>query len=459
MNVLTLSRCCELFGGELHNANPDRVIEGFAFDSREVKPHDLFVAISGANVNGNQFSEVAIRDGATAVLSEQIAIVPTIHVSSIVDAIARFGRTLRNEFAGPVIGITGSNGKTTTKEFIAAALTPLGEIVKSPGNRNTEYSSPLVWAEVSESTRAVVVELAMRGLGQIRHLSDVHRPTIGVVTMIGTAHAELVGSREGIASAKSELLGSLPHDGAAVLWAEDVFLGNLKSKCKCPTYTFGFSPDADCKILGYRAIAVDRCNAIGSLFDENFELDLPTVGRHQILNAAASILAAKLAGVSTEASTNRIRFAKLPPMRMEVLNVHGATILLDTYNASPDSAGAAIRTLTELPCEGRRIAILGEMLELGDFTESGHRQIGRALAESRIDHILFVGNSMQYAIHEALRAGLPSDRLVEMEPIDRDNLNSAFQLLESVRPGDLVLIKGSRALGLERIVQAGAGNL
>lgn len=452
MTPIRIRDIAELFGAEVVGLGGDELVSGFTLDSREVSPGDLYIAVKGARVDGNAYSSDAIHAGAIAVLSDKRHDVPTLLVTNVVHAIAEFGSSLRSKFVGPVIGITGSNGKTATKEFTAAAVSPLGEIVKSPGNRNTELTSPLIWSEVDENTRAVVVELAMRGAGQIKHLAEVHRPTLGIVTMIGTAHAEMVGSREGIAEAKSELLECLPQSGHAILWAEDVYLGFLRSKCICNVHTFGFSPDADCRILGYRAIDIERSHILGAIGEETFDVELPTIGRHQALNAAAAILAANLLGIDARAATERIRHATVPPMRMQVIRRRGATILLDTYNASPDSSIAAITTLAELPCKGRRIAIIGEMRELGAFEETGHRLVGRAIAESPVDRVVFVGSATRFAQDEALRAGMPGSRFVTPEPVSISDLSEVVDFIETTGNDDLILIKASRALGLETIL-------
>jgi UDP-N-acetylmuramoyl-tripeptide--D-alanyl-D-alanine ligase len=371
-------------------------------------------------------------------------------VDGIADALASFALSRRKEFAGPVVGVTGSTGKTTTKEFVAAALSPLGSVLKSEGNRNTEYTSPLVWADLRAEHKAVVVEMGMRGHGQIAHLASFSRPTIGIVTNIGTSHLEKVGSREGIVEAKSEMLHALPRDGTAVLWQEDLYLESLRSACECRVRTFGFAQESECRILGYRAVSWEKCIVRGRLDDVVFEVELPTSGRHQALNAGAAVLAAGCAGVPVAEAARALQSATLPPMRLQVVPFRGATVVLDTYNASPDSTVAAIRTLSDLPAEGRRIAILGEMKELGDYTESGHREVGAALGVSPVDMALLTGGPTSFIEDEALRAGFPSSKIISFAAFDIENVR---RFLAGLSPGDVVLIKGSRALGLESALE------
>ncbi len=429
----------------------DSEFGGFATDSRSVSAGDLFLCIRGERVDGHEFAPLALLGGAVACLCERAVDGRHILVGDISMALAAFALSRRKEFDGPVVGITGSTGKTTTKEFVSAALSPLGPVLKSAGNRNTEYTSPLVWAELSGSHRAVVVEMGMRGFGQISHLASFSLPTIGVVTNIGTSHLEKVGSREGIMRAKSEMLQVLPRDGAAVLWQEDAFLESLKGACASKSYTFGFSQEADCHILGYRALSWERCVVRGQLDGEVFEVELPTTGRHQALNAAAAVLASRCAGVGVAEAAGALPFAELPPLRLQVVPFNGATVVLDTYNASPDSTVAALKTLSDVPAVGRRIAILGEMKELGDYTESGHREVGAALGLSPVDHAVLTGGPTSFIEDEALRAGFPASKITSFETFDIENVR---RFLSSVRPGDVVLIKGSRALGLETALEA-----
>lgn len=429
----------------------DAEFGGFATDSREVGPGCLFVCIRGERTDGHEFAADAFRAGAAACLCERTVEGRHILVGNIATALAAFALSIRTEFAGPVIGVTGSTGKTSTKEFVAAALSPKGPVLKSSGNRNTEYTSPLVWSELSPEHWAVVVEMGMRGFGQIAHLASFSRPTIGIVTNVGTSHIEKVGSREGIARAKSEMLAALPGDGTAVLWQEDDFLPALRNPSPCPVVTFGFAQEADCRVLGYRALSWERCLLRGRLDDVVFEVELPTTGRHQALNASAAVLAARCAGVGVAEAAAALAGAELPPLRLQVVNFKGATVVLDTYNASPDSTIAALRTLADVPAEGRRIAILGEMKELGDYTESGHRAVGAALGLSPVDHAVLTGGPTSFIEDEALKTGFTKSKVTSFASFDIENVR---RFLSGIRPGDVVLIKGSRALGLENALEA-----
>ncbi|MCG9894254.1 MAG: UDP-N-acetylmuramoyl-tripeptide--D-alanyl-D-alanine ligase [Fimbriimonadaceae bacterium] len=421
-------------------------MRGFATDSRAVEPGQAFLAFRGGRTDGADHVPQALAAGAALSVVERPVPGPHILVDSVVEAIARMGRTLRAEFRGPVVGITGSNGKTTTKEMTAAALAPLGPVLKSQGNRNSEFSSPLVWAEEEPPHASAVVEMGMRGFGQIAHLASIARPTIGIVTMIGTAHIEMVGSRAGIAQAKGELLEALPADGTAVLWREDDFFADLCALCPCPVVTFGTSPDADLRIFGIECRADQSTFVAGNWKDQEFSFSLPGWGGHLARNAAAALAAAVSAGVEFGPAIESLERGQLPPLRMEIRSWNGVHCILDFYNASPDSTVSALQTVARLP-HSSRLAVLGDMRELGDHSAEGHRLVGRSIAEANLDRVLLVGPQMAHAAEEAIRAGFPVHRLVHSETVDHDTIRNFVQ---SVQEGGLILIKGSRALELER---------
>ena len=411
-------------------------VSGFATDSRQVQGGDLYIAIKGERADGHDFTAQAFAQGATAALVERSVEGPHLLVSDVVEALARLGRSLRDEFTGPVVGLTGSAGKTTTKEMLAGALSPLGEVVKTPGNRNTEYTSPLLWAEVTSETRAVVVEMAMRGFGQIAHLARISMPTVGVITNVGYSHLLQVGDRAGIARAKGELLEALPPDATCVLPADDDYLPQLLEIAGGRrVLIFGFDEEADCRVVRYHAMSLGAAHIEGTCQGEPWSLDLPAAGRHLATNAAAAILAASVVGVAPQRAASGIEKAELPPMRMERRERGGATVLLDAYNAAPNSVLAAIETLIETPVAGRRLAVLGEMRELGDATEKAHRSVGAAARG--MDDVIFVGETAGL-MREAAGKGRIGD------------LDAVREMIAGLEPGDVVLVKGSRALGLER---------
>ena len=415
---------------------PLAIVAGFATDSRDVKPGDLFLAFQGERVDGHRYVPQALAHGAAAALAERPVEGPHLLVPNVVEALARFGRSLRDEFEGPVVGLTGSAGKTTTKEMLAAALSPLGEIVKTAGNRNSEFTSPLIWAEVGPTTKAVVVEMAMRGFGQIDHLARIAKPTLGLITNIGHSHLLQVGTREGIARAKGELLDALPDDAPCLLPADDEYLPLLRQRAgKRPILTFGFAEGAEARVLDYRATDFNRATFNVEVLGKVLAITLPGAGRHLATNASAAVLAARVLGVDETALSRALADCVLPPMRMQTWVRNGATILLDAYNAAPNSVLAAIETLVETPVAARRLAVIGEMRELGDASEAAHREIGAVAA--KLDDVIFVGETAGW-MREAAGKGTIG------------TVDDARRFLGELKPGDVALVKGSRSLGLER---------
>jgi UDP-N-acetylmuramoyl-tripeptide--D-alanyl-D-alanine ligase len=425
----------------------DVTIQGFATDNRDVVPGDLFIALRGAKVDGHDFCADAMSRGSVACLVDRpVNSNRLLLVSNVIQALSEMALSFRDEFNGPVIGITGSAGKTTTKEFVSACMGPLGFILKTEGNRNSEITGPLVWPGLTEQTKAVVVELGMRGLGQITTLAEFHRPTIAIITNIGFAHMELVGGRPGIVKAKSEILHCLPESGTALLWTEDEYLGDLIHACASrKVRTFGFGGNADCQITSCTATTWHSSVLEGVLDGQRWTATMPSVGKHLAINASAAILAATEVGVSLLDATRSLQEAKLPPMRMEIRDFHGATLVMDNYNSNPAALRASIETLEEVPCSGQRVVVLGTMRELGESSEREHRAIGRSLARSKIDHVIVFGEDTEHILDGFLERGGDAEKVCAAQSREQIPL-----LLESYGEGDTILVKASRALELEK---------
>ncbi|HLO97884.1 MAG TPA: Mur ligase family protein, partial [Fimbriimonas sp.] len=330
-----------------------------------------------------------------------------------------------------------------------AACSSLGDVVKTEGNRNSEFTSPLLWADVTPDTRVVIAEMGMRGFQQIAHLAKMHQPTVGLITNIGYSHSELVGGREGIAAAKGELLTELPEDGVAVLYSEDEYLGNLISLAgERKIRTFGLGGNADCQVTGYEAIDWYSSCVDGVLDGQKWSATMPTVGRHIATNVAAAILAATEAGVSLDQAADGIQNAVLPPLRMDIREYRGATLVMDNYNASPPAVLGAIQTLEEVPCGGRRYVVLGTMRELGEDSREAHLSVGRRLSRSKIDRIIVFGEETEFIVSDFLRRGGDGSKIIRV-----GSLEEIRQQLSDVAAGDAILVKGSRALELEKVFE------
>ncbi len=453
----TLRAAAQATGGEILRGPQDLELCGVSTDTRAIQPGALFVALRGERFDGHKFLAQAAAAGArAAVVDEKEKLdapddLALLRVPDTLFALGNLARAHRRRFAIPVIGVTGSYGKTTTRALIAAALSPLGRMLSSSANFNNEIGVPLTLLQLDESHRAAVIEMAMRGAGQIEYLAQVAEPTIGVVTNIGPQHIELLGSEENIARAKAELISSLPVDGLAVLPADDKYLDLLRWGARCRVVTFGEDENADYR--AYNIAIADDGNSTFSLGTQHSSLrtlKLPLPGAHNTLNAAAALVVAGEIGVALEDAAHALEQAEVPGARMRIVRSGGLTIIDDCYNAGPDSMRAALQTLRDLPAPNRgarRVAVLGAMKELGAWTEEEHRKIG-ALAATCADVIVGVG--------EETRALLEAAADVENH-WRADAVEAAHFVSTTVRADDLVLVKGSRSVGLEKVVSALAG--
>ncbi len=432
--------------GRLVQGNPEWAIAHASVDSRKVQPGDLFVAVRGEHTDGHFYVERALAAGAEAVLMEQPLnlppSVPAVLVDDVRRALLAAARRMADAYEGLVGAVTGSVGKTTTKELWAAAMAPLGPVFRNPGNFNSDIGMPLALFGLSGWHRGAVFELGMRGRGEIARLAAILRPRIGIVTVIGHAHLEILGSVEAIARAKSELLSALPQDGTAVLNADDPWLDFLRLSAPHRVLLVGRSRAADLRILGSESLGVEGSLLHLSYGSENVTCRLQLVGEGAAFDAALAMGGALAAGVDLAAAAEALSRAEPPHGRLRVLAARGMTAIDDTYNASPQSLEVALQLLKELPCTGRRIAVLGDMRELGAEEAALHRDMGRAAARSA-DVVLAVGEYASLVAESARAEGAEAVALTEVGAV-------VPWLRRSCREGDVVLFKASRAIGLER---------
>lgn len=438
--------------------NPDRALKitGVTTDSRAVEPGNLFIALSGEKFDGHDYlAQVKEKGAVAAIVEREIDVdIPQFVVPDSVEALGKLAR-IHNQISevGPIVAVTGSYGKTSTRALIHAALSPKFNTLTSQGNFNNEIGLPLTLLQLDRYFHyAAVVEMGMRGRGQIDYLAKIAEPTVGVITNIGPQHIELLGTVEEIAAAKAELLENLPADGLAVLPADSPFLDFLKSKASCRVVTFGTSSNAD-----YRVTSIET-GADGNIAAQinGHPIHIPLPGAHNAINAAAAFAVAVELGVAPEAAIQGLETAQLPGARMRVLKLeNGITVIDDCYNAGPDSMRAALQTLLDFPGSGRRVAILGSMKELGDHSEAEHRKIG-ALAGQFVEVLVGVGGDTR----PLLNAAVPAAKAVENEMITaycEDAAQAASRVGEWLQSGDVVLVKGSRSVGLEVVVEAVKG--
>ena len=449
--------------GELVGVDsPDAaVVTSVVVDSREVTAGCLFVAIAGERVDGHEFADDAVAAGAALVLSARPlvsstgAALPCVVVDDPVSALGRLAAWYRSaRLDCTVVGITGSSGKTSTKDLIARVLATQGPTVSARGSFNTEVGLPLTVLSADEATRFLVLEMGMRGMGHIAYLVELVQPDIGVVLNVGSAHLELLGSREAIGLAKSEMVRGLADSAVAVLNADDPVVRAMDAVTPARVVTFGESANADVRAIDVRLN--EQARASFTLTDtttgEAQAVDLRLSGEHYVANACAAAAVGRAAGLSLEQIADALRAAEADSRwRMEVhVAPAGYTVINDAYNANPESMRAALKSLAAMAAGRRTWAVLGEMRELGPAALEEHDAIGRLAVRLDISRLVCVGEGTR-----VMHLGASSEGSWGEESIHVPDVDAAIALLrEQLRSDDVVLVKASRAIGLERVADA-----
>jgi UDP-N-acetylmuramoyl-tripeptide--D-alanyl-D-alanine ligase len=447
--------------GILLTQEPKGRFRGVETDSRAVKPGDLFVALQGENFDGHEFIGQAWQKGAKGVVVEETRVgnVLKIRQKRNQDSLAVFGvaKTLRAyqdlaqfhraRFSIPVIAITGSNGKTTTKEMVSRVLGTRWRVLQTHGNFNNAIGVPKTLLGLQARHQAAVIEMGVDQVGQTTRLCDMARPTLGVVTNVGPDHLEFYKTMARSAASKAELFDWLPSDGAAILNADDRYFPQFLKKVGCPVISFGLAHSAD----------VQATKAVWNGRQTAFRLWLPnrktsqhaqvrTMGLHNISNALAGAAVGHALGLSAADIVSGLAKFRPAPMRSEVRRYGGVTYLYDCYNANPASVKAALDVLVELDPQRRTIAVLGEMLELGTKEAQFHEEIGRYAAKNHVGHLIACG-----AFGVMMQKGALSVRKNMDVTVVKDALEAGACLKTLVKRGDMVLIKASRGAKMERV--------
>ena len=451
MESMSLSEVARATGARVVDRSDgiDGTVRGICTDTRQASDGSLFFALRGENSDGHAYVAQAFEGGCVgAVVEREIdgAAGPQLVVPDALQALGHVARHYREKFSIPVIGITGSVGKTSTKVMVACALRANLDVLASEKNFNNEIGVPLTLFNLAPHHQAAIIEMGMRGPGQIADLCAIARATVGLITNVGITHIELLGSRESIFRAKGELIDSLPEDGLAILPSDDDFAADLRRMAaNHRVITFGVRNQAD-----FRATDIAFSPDGASRFNVNgvpFEVRVP--GVHHVVNACAACAVAGELGITLTEVAAQLATFRPPAMRMETRELgDGITLLNDAYNAAPDSMRAALETLAMMSGGRRTVAILGDMRELGDWSEPAHRFVGETAAAHRIDLILTIGEAARW-IAASTADGSPS--IVVSFP---DTEMAAREVASLVRPDDIVLVKGSRAMEMERIVEA-----
>jgi UDP-N-acetylmuramoyl-tripeptide--D-alanyl-D-alanine ligase len=448
MNSLSLSEIASLSATRLELGNSDLAISHVSTDSRTIKPGDLFVALCGEHFDAHNFLEQVAKAGAAGALVSRDPppglpqTFATLRAADTLVAYQNLAANYRKTLPLKVLGITGSNGKTSTKDFAASILGRAFRVTKTEGNFNNHVGLPRTILEANRDHQFAVWELGMNHPGEIAALARIASPDAGIITNIGIAHIEFMGSREAIAQEKGALAEAIDPGGFVVLNADDDFSGSIANRTRARVIFAGIEKGA------IRAIEVQQA-AGGCEFTivegaHRCRAQLPVPGLHMVQNAILAVAAGRAFGVSLEGCAAGLVSAPLAKARLQIREIHGVQFIDDSYNANPDSMKAALRTLMELDADGKRIAVLGRMLELGAESERGHREVGEAAATLGVDHLISIGNDTIALAAE--QAGL------ENSAIAQDASDAAEMLNEIVGPGDLVLIKGSRSSRTELVL-------
>ena len=450
MDKLSLKEIAQVTGAEI-NSDAEIFFEGVTTDSRKITSGELFVGLKGENFNGESFAKDAVNKGAAAVLVSKTAKrIPNGIVLKVDDTLIAYRQIAgawRNRFNIPVVAVTGSNGKTTTKDLTAAALSGLGQVQKTSANFNNEVGVPMTLLGLNEKHNAAVVEIGMRGLGQIETLAQIVKPTIGIVTNVSEAHIELLGSIENIARAKGELVEAIQSGGTIILNADNRHTAEMKNLAGAGVnvVTYGLENSADIRAKDILIGSVSTEFTL-SYRGEDFDFEIPMLGRHNVSNALAAIAAGLTLGLSVEEIQRGISRLTTTKMRFEVIRRDGLTIVNDAYNASPASMRVAIKTTSEI-YDGRLIAVLGDMLELGNISEAIHREIGAEIVENKFDTLITLGEFGKFIAAGARDAGLKNVYTFDTHEA------VAKKILEIVRDGDTILFKASHVMHMEKIIE------
>jgi len=446
----TLGEVAAVCGGEVEGRWLHTRFSGVSTDTRTLAGGEVFFALRGHKHDGHEFLRRALEAGAAAAVVSDPAPAPgDLPVVVVADTLAALGELAaahRSEMPARVAAVTGSTGKTTTKDMLGGIMARVGAAAVAEGTQNNEIGVPLALLRLTPEHQFCVLELAMRGPGEIDYLARIARPDVGVITNIGQSHVGRLGSREAIARAKAELLEHIRPDGVAVLNADDFFFGVLQAMAHSRVLSFGTAPDADVRAEeirehGLEGISFRLLSRVGEA-----EVRMQAPGRHNVMDALAASAAAVHLGAGLDDIVAALEAYSGGFMRMEqIRGCNGCVLINDAYNASPDSVDAALNVLRSAP--GRRVFVFGDMLEMGPEAAAAHRDVGQAAAKAGVSWLIAVGELAGVAAERAEQIGVRADAVA-------DASNAVALLAPELSEGDYVLIKGSRGMALERVVEA-----
>ena len=453
MESLSIKELLISTNGNLVCGNDDDKINNIVIDSRKAKLGDAFIAIIGENLDGHNFINSAYENGCKTFIKNksnsinlQFQDINLIEVEDTTLALAHIANYYKSKFEIPFIGVTGSVGKTTTKDMIYAALSNKFNTLKNEGNFNNHIGVPLTLFNLKSEHECAIIEMGMSNFGEIEHLANTVNPKIGVISNIGLSHIENLGSQEGIFKSKMEITKKFDRDNILIVNGDDKFLGTLKENNVIYNLkTFGFEKDNNIYCSDYNMD--DESITFKCIIENNEEtFFIPTIGKHNIYNAMAGILVGISLGMSIDEIKEGLRNFKATKMRLDIIKNEKLTIINDAYNASPDSMKAALDILGRY--KERKVAILGDMFEMGDIAEYGHRLVG-SHAIGKADILITVGKNSKFIGHEAVDKGLDTNNVYHFSTREEVIKN----IHKIIKDNDVILVKGSRGMKMEEIVE------
>ena len=471
----TLEYAASACGGQLKGAMVETVFHGVSSDSRQIRPGEIFVALRGDRFDGHEYLQQAAERGAVAAIISNPRRVPDalnlplIQVSDTLQALQRLAAAYRQAMPLRTVAVTGSNGKTSTKEMVAALLAERFSTIKTEGNLNNHIGVPLSLLRIRRSHEVGVFEMGMNHPGELAPLAAMVAPAVSIVTNVGPAHLEGMGGEEAVAREKAAVVLALPKEGVAVLNADNPWTPQLRRHAASRVVTAGLAPEAGVRAENIRHLedgvefdlilppldspdlpCVVSPRAPASESSSPIRVRLAAIGEHWISNALLAAAAARVFGLTTDEIAAGFGKIELPAMRMQSCEIAGVRWINDAYNANPDSMRAALRALAARPCRGRRVAVLGDMLELGVESERWHRTVGVEAARLRLDMLITVGPQSRWMAEEAIAKGMSAAAVAVCD----DAAQAAAALQARFHPGDCVLLKGSRGMKMELLLPA-----
>ncbi|MGL5717468.1 MAG: UDP-N-acetylmuramoyl-tripeptide--D-alanyl-D-alanine ligase [Paraclostridium sp.] len=453
MEALSIKELLVATNGKLVEGNEKEEITNIVIDNRVAKPGDVFIAIIGENLDGHKFMQGALDNGCKTFIKNksnsikfESSDINLIEVEDTTIALGDIARYYKEKFNIPYIGVTGSVGKTTTKDMIYAAISNKFDTLKNEGNFNNHIGVPLTLFNLNKDYECAIIEMGMSNAKEIEYLANIVNPKIGVISNIGLSHIENLGSQEGILKAKLEIATNFNESNTLIINGDDEYLKKIcKEDLKYQVKTFGFNTNNDIYCKEY-SMNEDSINFICVIEDKEEKIYIPTVGKHNIYNAMAAILVGLTLNMELEDIKLGLTTFTASKMRLDIFKSNELTIINDAYNASPDSMKAALDILGRY--EKRRVAILGDMFEMGEHSEYGHRLVGQH-AINNVDILITIGEMSEYIGQEANKLGLSNEFIHHFK-----NKEIAIESLDKIiKDKDVVLVKASRGMKLEKIVE------